>query len=179
MRMRHAIPAFALALATLAATPAAAELFRCEGPDGEPIFTDQQGVCPGSEAYEPDGRLQTSPGARPGATQLPASRVRDMRSEAVESGMAEAWRQKRIAAEAAIASLQARQQELLLVVGHCNRGGYVTARDDAGIKQRLNCSLLKRDLAALEVEEAEARAYLAEGLPEECRKAGCLPGWIR
>jgi hypothetical protein len=49
-------------------------------------------------------------------------------------------------------------------------------RDDAGIQQVVNCSELKREFHALERQEAAARDYLATGLPEECRRAGCLPG---
>ena len=37
----------------------------------------------------------------------------------------------------------------------------------------------KDRLAELDREEAELRAYLDGGLEEECRQAGCQPGWIR
>jgi hypothetical protein len=38
---------------------------------------------------------------------------------------------------------------------------------------------VRRDYASLEKQQEETRAYLDEGLEEECRRAGCLPGWIR
>jgi hypothetical protein len=42
-----------------------------------------------------------------------------------------------------------------------------------------NCSELKHELDEVETQEAAARDYLATGLAEECRRAGCLPGWVR
>jgi hypothetical protein len=51
--------------------------------------------------------------------------------------------------------------------------------DDAGIKQAVRCSDVKKELKALEQQEASARHYLQHELAEECRRAGCLPGWIR
>ena len=51
--------------------------------------------------------------------------------------------------------------------------------DDAGIRQNVPCDDLRRELAELERERAELRAYLEGGLAEECRRAGCLPGWLR
>ena len=38
---------------------------------------------------------------------------------------------------------------------------------------------VSREFHDLEQQEAAAREYLATGLPEECRRAGCLPGWLR
>jgi hypothetical protein len=31
----------------------------------------------------------------------------------------------------------------------------------------------------LEGEQSAAEEYLREGLEDECRQAGCLPGWLR
>ena len=64
-------------------------------------------------------------------------------------------------------------------MGYCNRGAYVTTRDDAGLPQVVNCSELKREFHSLEEKEAAASAYLTTGLADECRKSGCLPGWLR
>src|SRR5262249_55720142 len=53
---------------SLFATATHAELFRCKGPDGKTIFTDQKSTCPGAEASEPAGvvhRTET-PQANPG-----------------------------------------------------------------------------------------------------------------
>ena len=42
-------------------------------------------------------------------------------------------------------------------------------------------ALVFADAAATATERrlAELDAYLEQGLAEECRRAGCLPGWIR
>ena len=162
-----------LALA-LPATAAHAELFRCTGPDGKTIYTDQKQMCPGAEPSEPTGvvhRAETPEGA-------PAAPSRETGALEVHSEAAQ-WKQKRLDAESAIEKIQARRAWMKPYVGHCNRGGWVTTRDDAGIPQQVNCSVLRREFAALDQQEAEARAYLTEGLAEECRRAGCLPGWLR
>lgn len=165
----------------LVATRAPGELFRCVGPDGEPIFTDQKGTCPGAEPFEPSGVVHgaTRPSsATPGTTPANPPDPRSLAEEA-EAAQAQLWMQKKQQAEQEIAAIQARRDWMRPYVGHCNRGGYVTTRDDAGIQQVVNCTELRREFAALEAKEAAAREYLEVGLPEECRKAGCLPGWLR
>jgi hypothetical protein len=64
-------------------------------------------------------------------------------------------------------------------VGFCNDGHTVFTRDASGVKEKIPCSQLHARLAALDAHEAEVRNYLENELPEECRRAGCLPGWIR
>lgn len=167
----------AIAVALGAAAPAAAELFRCRGADGKVLYTDQKSLCPGEDPFEPDAVvLPVEPVPTPERSPdraLPAAQPDP------EQAMAEHWRQKKRDAEAAIARVQERRAEMRPYVMHCNRGGYVKTRDDAGIPQVVNCSKLRGEFAALDEKEAAARAYLEKGLREECRKAGCLPGWIR
>jgi hypothetical protein len=55
----------------------------------------------------------------------------------------------------------------------------VFARDAAGVKERIPCSQLHARLAALDAQQTALRNYLEHELPEECRRAGCLPGWVR
>jgi hypothetical protein len=43
----------------------------------------------------------------------------------------------------------------------------------------VKCNELSTRLAELDGEESRLREYLASGLEEECRRAGCEPGWIR
>jgi hypothetical protein len=175
MDRRHWI-AF-VAIAALAATETAAELFRCTGPDGKTIFTDQKGACPDAEPFEPSGVVHSAP---PSPTRPPAAVQRDRHlSERAEEEAAKVWKQKKRDAEARIERIQQRRERMKPYVGHCNRGGYVTTRDEAGIEDAVNCSVLRREFAALDDQEAEARNYLENVLPEECRKAGCLPGWLR
>jgi hypothetical protein len=161
-----------LALA-LSATAARAELFRCTGPDGKTIFTDQKQNCPGAEPSEPSGvvhRAETPESAPAAPSRAPGA---SDESEAMQ------WKQKKRDAESAIEQIEARRAWMKPYVGHCNRGGWVKTRDDAGIEQVVNCSLLRREYSELEQQQAAARDYLEKGLAEECRRAGCLPGWLR
>ena len=172
--MRTILRCCLLALLALLAREAGAELFRCVGPDGEVVFTDQKDVCPGADAFEPSGVVHSAPTP---ARRPPASR--DALAEDAREAEADSWRRRKREAEERLEALQKRREWMKPYVNHCNRGGYVTTRDDAGIEQVVNCSLLRRDFAALDPLEAELREYLDTGLAEECRKAGCLPGWLR
>jgi hypothetical protein len=160
------------------ATAAHAELFRCIGPDGKTIFTDQKHTCPGADASEPAGvvhRAET-PETPQGA---PAARASDPHAATADAQAAAHWKQKKREAEHQLEGIHARRDWIRKYVGYCNRGGWVTTRDDAGIQQVVNCTELHREFNGLETQEAAAREYLATGLSEECRRAGCLPGWLR
>jgi Domain of unknown function (DUF4124) len=163
-----------LALLGLLASPAGAELFRCTTPDGQTVFTDKKGTCPGAEPFEPSGEVQSAdtPSAPPPAARKPLA-------DEAEAEQARLWRDKKRAAEEDLAGVQKHRDYLQQYVSFCNRGGYVTTRDDAGIKKRVNCSELRSEFNGLEEQEAAALDYLQNGLAEDCRKAGCLPGWIR
>jgi hypothetical protein len=174
--MKLTTSAFALLFTiALAGSAAHAELFRCTGPDGKTIFTDQKHTCPGAEPTEPTGvvhRAETPEIA-------PAAPSRDQHAPDVVSEAAQ-WKQKKRDAELQLEELRKHREWLDRVANNCNRPGrYVVKRDDAGIKQMANCSELKQELADVETQEAAARDYLATGLAEECRRAGCLPGWVR
>ena len=157
-----------------------AELFRCVGPDGKTIFTDQKHMCPGSEPSEPSGVVHRAPTpeSREAAPVSPLASPGTQISDDAVDASAE-WKQKKTVAEQKVAQIQARHEWLKGYVSYCNRGAYITTRDDAGIQQVVNCSELRREFHDLEQQEAAAREYLATGLPEECRRAGCLPGWLR
>lgn len=169
---RLAIVGFALALAGSAAR---AEMFRCTGPDGKTIFTDQKHNCPGAEPTEPSGvvhRAET-PDSAPAAPSRAAPGLADENEAAV-------WKEKKRAAQQRLDELSARRDEIDDAANNCYRPGVkVVTRNEAGLKERVNCSVLKHDLRELESQEAAAREYLASGLAEECRRAGCLPGWVR
>ena len=184
MRLAASALAFGLAFA-LSGASARAELFRCTGPDGKTIFTDQKQNCPGAEPSEPTGvvhRVET-PESRHSApdseTAAPAAPSRDPHAPEVASEAAQ-WKQKKRDVEQQIAKIHAQREAMDRFVSLCNRPGrYVTTRDDAGIQQVVSCSELKRQFDALSTQEATARDYLANGMPDECRRAGCLPGWLR
>jgi len=62
----------------------------------------------------------------------------------------------------------------------CNEGRDVYTEDeDTGLRRKIPCREIDARHAELQEERAALRAYLDGGLQEECRKAGCLPGWIR
>ena len=177
----------ALGAAVFVALPEAghAELFRCKAADGRMIYTDSKALCPGEEPFEPKGELQVAPGtdAAPAAQEhsLAARRARAEardRAARAEEGEAKRWRDTKAQREGALAEVVRQREKLAEFVTSCNRGGYVVTRDDAGIKRRVSCKKIRADYATLEEFETKARAELA-ALPEECRRAGCLPGWLR
>jgi hypothetical protein len=167
----------------LGAAPAQAELFRCTGPDGKTIFTDKKDACPGAEPFEPSGvvhKAVTPPSPPdPGGGPAPASRRGDPLAEEAQQSAAAQWKMRKAEAEQRVESLRSQREYIEKYVSYCNRGDYVTTRDDAGIKRVVNCSELKREHGELERQEAAAIEYLETGLADECRKAGCLPGWVR
>jgi hypothetical protein len=171
----------ALLVLTLAGD-ARGDLLRCPGPDGNIIYTDDPSVCPGAEPFEPAGQVHS---VEPAA---PASIGRQRRIEAMErqrlkdqaeAGEIERWQLKKRTKEEELRSIAQRREELLDLVTWCNRGGRLVTYDDAGIKRTVRCSDVKKELKRLEQQEASIHHYLKHELAEECRRAGCLPGWIR
>jgi hypothetical protein len=168
------------------ATIAQAELLRCKGPDGRMIYTDDKSRCPGADPFEPSGEVQRAeePESSGAASRAPLddrverARARRRAAEA-EQGEARRWRQKREEAEQQLEHLARRRLELDEFVTWCNRGGSVVTRDVAGIKRNVPCRTIRAEFEELDTKEAKVRAYLESGLAEECRRAGCLPGWIR
>jgi hypothetical protein len=174
-----------LAVGVFAPERADAELLRCKGPDGRTIYTDDKARCPGSKPFEPDAAVhKADPRNTPAASRAPLGDRRDRaearrRAAEAEAGEARRWRQKKEQSEDALRALGERRVELHQFVAWCNRGGSVVTRDDAGIKQNVPCNQIRAEHAALDDEERKVRAYLDSGLAEECRRAGCLPGWLR
>jgi hypothetical protein len=172
-------------LAVLGPASVAGELFRCRGADGKIVYTDDKSVCPDAKPFEPSGQVsRPSPTAPPTRSGPSVSRARPTSiakrdAAAIEQAEAERWRGKRVAKEAELAALARRREGLSSSVAVCNRRGRVVTFDDAGIKQEMSCKEVQRRFAKLDDEEAEIREYLATGLADECRRAGCLPGWIR
>jgi hypothetical protein len=158
------------------------DLLRCPGPDGNMIYTDDPSVCPGAEPFEPAGAVHSVKPVAPAAVgrqqRLDAMERRRMKDRA-EAGEMERWQLKKRAKEEELQSIAQRREDLLELLTWCNRGGRVVTYDDAGIKQAVLCSDMKKELKVLEQQEASARHYLKHELAEECRRAGCLPGWIR
>ena len=169
-----------LAVSALATT-ARAELFRCTGPDGKTVYTDSKHTCPGADPSEPSGVVHRAQTPEPAKSEEPAPVVPASAARPADAAQEAAfWKQKKRDAEANLARLSARREAFDRYADNCNRPGKrVVTRDDAGIRHYVNCSQLLEQFHALEKQEASAREYVATGLPEECRRAGCLPGWVR
>lgn len=172
------LAAAALLLALGLPGSAAAELYRCEGPDGQVQFSDNPGACPRAAAHEPGDRIQRVPSAPPPAAPRGDAGQRVLHEQA-EADRERSWREKKRRAQHELAELERRRERVRELVVWCNRGGELYRRDDAGLKRKVSCGSVHEDLASLEEGIAHLSAYLEEGLEEECRRAGCLPGWIR
>ena len=182
MQLRKSwIAACALALCALAAEGRArADLLRCTGPDGRTIYTDDKAVCPDAKPYQPEATVHSvTPGP---ASAADARKNRALQREQVEgakAGEAQSWKQRRLDKEEELRQVVAEHASLKDWVSFCNRGNIVFTRDSAGIPERIRCNDLNKRLAALDERAEGIRTYLNEELPDECRRAGCLPGWIR
>jgi len=176
-----AVGALALCAAS-ARGAAAADLLRCQGPDGRVVFTDDKSVCPDSRPYTPAATVHevSTPASRdPAAGDASRARTRLEKEEQATSAEAAVWRQRRMDKEDELRRATAEYDYLKSYVASCNRGNQVFTNDDAGIKTQISCRDLGARLAALDVRVQGLHDYLDRGLPEECRRAGCLPGWLR
>jgi hypothetical protein len=84
-----------------------------------------------------------------------------------------------VRAEAALRDAEAELGTLHEVAGWCNRGHMVYAHDEDGLRRDVDCDEVDARERELRREQKRLQAYLDEGLEEECRRAGCLPGWLR
>jgi hypothetical protein len=183
--MRSAASLLAAAVLALAGT-AGAEIYRCQGPDGTTYFTSDAGACPGARRHEPSREVQRM-GDGSGSGAASADEGGDVReapapaavAPAGEDGQAAMWKRKRTDAEAEQRDLQRNLAELKEVVTWCNRGGDLYLEDEVGVRQEYDCGDAHESLERAQSRLAELRRYLSGGLEDECRRAGCLPGWIR
>ena len=157
---------------------AAGELLRCKGPDGKIVYTDDKSVCPDAKPFEPNGRISKPAKSSATSTRKPRARRRTS-SDAVADAEAARWRAKKAATESELKLVAEKRAMYKGFVAICNRRGRVISYDDAGIEQEVACNELQQRFAELDAQDAKIRAYLKGGLAEDCRRAGCLPGWIR
>jgi hypothetical protein len=157
----------------LVPAPGDAELYQCPGPDGKPLYTSDRSQCPGALAHEPKGSVQRSAPNAPRGREVGARRLADDEAEA------QVWRAKRASAEAELRQAETQLATLREVAGWCNRGREVWAQDADGLRRDVDCEEVDSAERALRREHRRLEAYLAEGLEDECRRAGCLPGWVR
>lgn len=173
--------ALLIPLALALAGPARGEMYRCTGPDGRDFFTSNAAACPGAQRHQPSREVQRLPsGSRgnesPQAPGAPAPAVREAPSEDAQAAM---WKRKRVDAEAERRQLSRQIGELEEVVTWCNRGGDLVLEDELGVRQKYDCSDANASHRKATTRLAELERYLTGGLADECRRAGCLPGWIR
>ncbi len=171
-----------LALA-LAPAPAAAGLYKCTDAAGRVSYTGDPHDCPGrSEQHETRREIQdsgtpTPPAARATRTRRPRPTLADTVSR--DEAAAAMWEGKRTQAEAALRQVEASLPRWERLQTNCNRGADAWTTDEAGVKHKVTCEQISSALERAEAERTRLRAYLGGGLEEECRRAGCLPGWIR
>jgi hypothetical protein len=189
MRIRGIL---ALALLASVAAPAGAEMYRCEGPDGTITFTGNAAACPGATPHAPSRDLQrldsedaadeplapegdgTAPPAD--APAAPAKRRDPAEGDDAQAAM---WKRKRIDAENESRAIEHDLTEFDEMVTWCNRGGGLVLEDRVGVRKDYSCAEARDQHERLGARAAELKRYLAGGLEEECRRAGCLPGWLR
>lgn len=164
----------------LGAGLARADLLRCTGPDGRTVFTDDKSVCPEAKPYQPEGLVHSVERAAPADDSRAERAARREQAQDAQANEARRWGERKSAKEEELRQVVAEREQLAGYVAFCNHpGNNVFTRDQAGIRSRVPCNQLSDDLAALDARAEGIRQYLERDLPEECRRAGCLPGWIR
>lgn len=175
-----ALPFLAL---TLGAGPAAAELYKCTDAAGRVSYTGNPHDCRGrAERHETRREIQdsgtpTPPPARTSRPRRPRSALAGTVSR--EEASAAMWQGKRAQAESELRRIEATLPRWERLQTNCNRGADAWTTDEAGVKHKVSCDQITDALERAEAERTRLRAYLGGGLEEECRRAGCLPGWIR
>jgi hypothetical protein len=173
---RWLMSAAVLWVVTPVAPDARAGLFRCQRPDGSVVYTDSQATCPGARPHEPQATVQSVDIAESSRRLAPAPRT----FAPAAGELAEAqWRNKKQQAEQELEQLTLRASEIEPFITTCNRGGYLWMKQDNGLKKRIPCSGLREHFAELESRRTSLHEYLEHGISDECRRAGCLPGWLR
>ena len=179
------VPWFPLGLAlalALGSGAANADMYKCPGPDGETLYTSDASQCPGASAHVPDGSVQRGHSGRstPSNAALPVLRRSPPPARPATDAEAGAWRVKRGQAERELSDVEARLAYVSRGLTLCNRGRNLYSEDkDTGLREAYSCTDVKREHGQLEAEQQRLKAYLSGGLEEECRRAGCLPGWVR
>ena len=147
------------------------------GADGKTLFTSDRSQCPGASAHEPSGNIQRSRRAprRGGAVvRPPGARARPTTRSRRRRGARDAAVRNRRCARPRPSSRRSDE-----VAGWCNRGHEVWAEDQDGLRHGVDCEDVIDQESRGAPEQKRLKDYLAEGLEEECRRAGCLPGWLR
>jgi len=174
---------FGVAAALFAGSEIHADLYRCEGKDGGVRYVGNPEACPGARRYEPRSRVQSVaplPGAasapRPSSERAPQ---RGSGNGSGDPGAASFWQRKKAHAEAELRQVDAAAPRLERMALRCNKGADAWYTDRAGLKHGVSCPQIGAERDRARAEQKRLRHYLEIGLAEECRRAGCLPGWVR
>lgn len=173
--VRRVLPGVGLGVAclVLASAPAGAEMYACPGPDGKTLYTSNAALCPGASVHVPQGHVvHTHDTAAPAVS---AGR----HTPADDAALAAPWKEKRRQAEQRLQKVDSLLARYHQAAGLCNRGDALYTEDEDGIRRQYSCDDVKSKESKLSDEKTKLQHYLADGLAEECRKAGCQPGWIR
>ncbi len=164
-------------LALAASEAGQAEIYKCTGVDGKTLFTSDHSQCPGAERHQSSGRVEKVPvQSRSSVRRAPARLRRGVGSVAGNEAL---WRGKKLRAEAELQGIEGRLEYMRQAVGWCNRGHSLYAEDEMGIRRSYDCQDVQNEFEQLKARMSGLRLYLDEGLEDECRRSGCLPGWIR
>jgi hypothetical protein len=162
----------------LIAGAAGAEIYKCVGADGREHFTASEADCKGRPAERVQGEVQrtkTDANAPPARSSRPAVQPGQDETQAL------VWRQKKVKAEQKLARLRQDSGTLEQALAFCEQGGQLRLKDpETGLNEVVPCETVQREATRALQELDELELYLHEGgLEDDCRRSGCLPGWIR
>ncbi len=100
-------------------------------------------------------------------------------ASSVEDGQQVMWQRKRVDAERELGALESGLDDFRQLVSWCNRGGDLTVENEYGLRQEYSCDDARVTYDRMSSRIDELHHYLGGGLDEECRRSGCLPGWVR
>jgi hypothetical protein len=169
----------AAAAAILLAGPVSAGIYKCPGPDGKIVFTSDPTACPGAKPHVLKKQVQNVLEDHNARSRQRSTRPAARRSLARGDGIEKMWRRKRPTGERDLAQAERRLARMRNVIKACNRGGEWYRTDESGIRSHIPCSELQSKMANAQKKRDDLVSYLDEGLEDECRRAGCQPGWIR
>jgi len=165
--MRTGIPLASLLL--LLPLAASGEIYRCPGPDGKVVF--QSAPCGDQQPYKPKGNVLRAPAGAP-APASPSTSAPGPAAHAPSGDKAKDerfWRAKFEQARADATKSEQQAEQARQRFHQCR--SYYSANN--------LCKSEKLKMIEAEERAAEARGYLESKIGEECRRAGCQPGWVR
>lgn len=160
-----------------------ADLYRCAGEEGRARYVDDPHACPSATPYQPRRRVQSvgpSTGSAAPPQRTPTSRFnRNSSTGFGEQDAAFFWQRKKTQAQSELQRVDALLPRLERMAWRCNKGADAWYTDRAGLKHGVSCPQIGAERDRARAERERLRRYLEVDLAEECRRAGCLPGWVR